>query len=250
MIRPRSLVPTARCGGSSARPTTRSTPKGHSPSRGLRPCRSDRQPTSLGGTAGRHGHRNVALAGHARSASGVASSSRRPLGAARYAGVVGCSWYFGSGFVAQPSPGAARHAGRGRVPAALRVRVRRSRRRPASSELASRGRRMTNAVPRVSADGEWSGSGRGLVVRYAGGSFGGRGAARRGGRGWRWVVGCSGQRGGRRVPWVVACSKAWATWRTVRSARWGPITWRPTGRPSSVKPPGTDSAGQPVAEMR
>ena len=36
---------------------------------------------------------------------------------------------------------------------------------------------------------------------------------------------------------------------TRRSARGGPITCSPTGSPSGVKPPGTDSAGQPVAEI-
>src|SRR5215813_2195034 len=54
---------------------------------------------------------------------------------------------------------------------------------------------------------------------------------------------------GRFLPKPVACSKTCANWRTLKSALSRPTICTPTGSPSDVKPPGTEAAGLPVAEM-
>jgi hypothetical protein len=66
----------------------------------------------------------------------------------------------------------------------------------------------------------------------------------------RWAPGLRETRaqptGGRRAAHGRACSNAAEAWSTVRSAKRRPTIWRPTGRPSGVKPAGTDAAGWPV----
>ena len=51
------------------------------------------------------------------------------------------------------------------------------------------------------------------------------------------------------LPKPVACSNACASCRTPKSCLSRPTICTPTGRPSGVKPPGTEAAGFPVAEM-
>src|ERR1022692_1165936 len=51
------------------------------------------------------------------------------------------------------------------------------------------------------------------------------------------------------LPKPVACSKACAICKMLKSALWRPTTCTPTGSPSGVKPPGTEAAGLPVAEI-
>src|SRR5438093_13642462 len=53
--------------------------------------------------------------------------------------------------------------------------------------------------------------------------------------------------GGRLRPQPVACSNAYASCRTPRSSPRRPAIWTPTGRPSAVKPAGTEIAGSNVA---
>ena len=53
---------------------------------------------------------------------------------------------------------------------------------------------------------------------------------------------------GRFLMKLVACSKAWASYKT-KSSLFRPTIWMPTGRPSGVKPAGTEAAGFPVAEI-
>src|SRR5215831_12470435 len=50
---------------------------------------------------------------------------------------------------------------------------------------------------------------------------------------------------GRFLPTPVACSNACANWRTLKSSLSRPTICTPTGRPSVVKPPGTEAAGLP-----
>src|SRR5579863_5842774 len=50
-------------------------------------------------------------------------------------------------------------------------------------------------------------------------------------------------------PKPVACSNAWTICRTLKSCRSRPTICTPTGSPSGVKPPGTEAAGLPVAEI-
>src|SRR5260370_12842274 len=51
------------------------------------------------------------------------------------------------------------------------------------------------------------------------------------------------------LPKPVACSNACAICRTLKSSLLRPTIWTPTGSPSGVKPPGTEAAGLPVAEI-
>src|SRR5712692_4846209 len=51
------------------------------------------------------------------------------------------------------------------------------------------------------------------------------------------------------LPKPVACSNACAICRTLKSSLLRPTICTPTGSPSGVKPPGTEAAGLPVAEM-
>ena len=55
---------------------------------------------------------------------------------------------------------------------------------------------------------------------------------------------------GRFFPKPVACSNAWAICSTPRSSRYRPTIWMPTGRPSGVKPAGTDAAGRNVVVIQ
>ena len=48
----------------------------------------------------------------------------------------------------------------------------------------------------------------------------------------------------------LACWKAWVNWRTPSSSRERPTICKPTGRPSSVNPHGTEIAGSPVTVMK
>src|SRR5438105_624366 len=54
---------------------------------------------------------------------------------------------------------------------------------------------------------------------------------------------------GRFLPKPVACSNACAICRTLKSSLSRPTICTPTGSPSGVKPPGTEAAGLPVAEI-
>lgn len=155
MIRPRSPVPAARCGGSSARPATRSTAKGgpHRHADSDRVVQTvNRLPWAvrLDGTfAETRRRQGTPAARRAR--------LRRP---GRPSGAVGMWWGWGAGgapgvgSLARSFLGCRKVRGGGRAPAALRVRV--------QGLAGSRRRRMTNRLPwGTSDDGAlWLGFGR------------------------------------------------------------------------------------------
>src|SRR5512133_1801019 len=77
------------------------------------------------------------------------------------------------------------------------------------------------------------------------------GPVKRGMRGWaRSPYTANAHKSGARPPTPVACSMAAARRRRPSSPRWRPTSCTPTGRPSGVKPAGSERAGWAVTVMR